>query len=225
MIRAVIFDMFETLITHYETPLYFGREVAADLGIEDAALRPLWDGTETERTIGAMTIDEVVRRIMEENGCYSEELLQKVLQKRVDTKVDCFRHLKEGLIPMLEELKARGVKIAVLSNCYYEEARVIRESRLAPFFDVFCLSCELGMKKPDPAIFKVCLDELRLPAQECLYVGDGGDRELEVAGSLGMQTAQACWYLKEGTYQPCGILDGFTNAMQPGDILGLLDLS
>ena len=32
MIRAVIFDMFETLITHYKCPLYFGAQMAADAG-------------------------------------------------------------------------------------------------------------------------------------------------------------------------------------------------
>lgn len=33
MIRAVIFDMFETLITLYESPIYFGSQIAEDVGI------------------------------------------------------------------------------------------------------------------------------------------------------------------------------------------------
>ena len=33
MIKAVIFDMYETLITHYETPLYFTTQMAADADI------------------------------------------------------------------------------------------------------------------------------------------------------------------------------------------------
>ena len=35
MIRAVIFDMFETLITHYNSPLYFGKQMAEDAGIPE----------------------------------------------------------------------------------------------------------------------------------------------------------------------------------------------
>ena len=30
MIKAVIFDMYETLITHYDSPLYFSMHMAAD---------------------------------------------------------------------------------------------------------------------------------------------------------------------------------------------------
>ena len=33
MIKAVIFDVFETLVTHYNCPLYFGEQIAEDIGI------------------------------------------------------------------------------------------------------------------------------------------------------------------------------------------------
>lgn len=35
MLKAVIFDMYETLITLYESPLYFGTQMALDTGIEE----------------------------------------------------------------------------------------------------------------------------------------------------------------------------------------------
>ncbi len=35
MTQAVIFDMFETLITHYQSPLYFGAQMAMDAGIPE----------------------------------------------------------------------------------------------------------------------------------------------------------------------------------------------
>ena len=39
MIQAVIFDMYETLITHYRSPLYFGAQMAADAGITEEAFQ------------------------------------------------------------------------------------------------------------------------------------------------------------------------------------------
>ena len=42
MIKAVIFDMYETLITHYGCPLYFGRQMAADAGISEEKFQALW---------------------------------------------------------------------------------------------------------------------------------------------------------------------------------------
>lgn len=53
MTRAVIFDMFETLITHYESPLYFGKQIAYNLGIPEKNFQELWRPGEDDRTIGS----------------------------------------------------------------------------------------------------------------------------------------------------------------------------
>ena len=58
MIRAVIFDMYETLSTHYNSPLYFGAEMAQDAGIPKEKFYPLWRGLDHERTIGKLTWEE-----------------------------------------------------------------------------------------------------------------------------------------------------------------------
>lgn len=52
MTRAIIFDMFETLITHYRSPQYFGTQMAEDAGIPADKFQVLWRPTEHERTIG-----------------------------------------------------------------------------------------------------------------------------------------------------------------------------
>jgi len=102
-----------------------------------------------------------------------------------------------ALLPMLSGLKAQGIQIGLITNCFSEEAKLIRESALSSYFDAPCLSYELGVRKPDPTIFHVCLKKLGIPAQNCLYVGDGGSRELETARDLGMQVVQATWYRRE----------------------------
>ena len=63
MIKAVIFDMFETLITHFKSPLYFGKQIAEDMGIPEAKLREIWDPTDYDRTIGKMTLEEVFEKM------------------------------------------------------------------------------------------------------------------------------------------------------------------
>lgn len=42
MIKAVIFDMYETLITLYESPLYFGTQMAEDAGITEEYFQSVW---------------------------------------------------------------------------------------------------------------------------------------------------------------------------------------
>ena len=70
MIKAVIFDMFETLITHYRSPLYFGTQMAEDAGIRREDFQALWEPTESDRSIGKVTFEEVIAMILRENHCY-----------------------------------------------------------------------------------------------------------------------------------------------------------
>lgn len=223
MVKAVIFDMYETLITHFAGPLYFGRQMAEEIGIPEKKFREIWDTTDDDRTIGTLTLEEVVGRILRENGCYSAKLFRTLIEKRIQTKVDCFRHLHVEIHPMLQALKEKGIQIGLISNCYYEEAEVIRESELFPYFDVVCLSCELGVKKPDVLIYEKCMEQLGVAAGECLYVGDGGSRELETAEGIGMKAVQAAWYLKEGTTQPVGRKEEFEQAERPMNVLNYLE--
>ena len=101
------------------------------------------------------------------------------------------------------------------------KAIVIKKSILYPYFDAVCLSCDEGLKKPDPAIYKKCLERLNLAAWDCLYVGDGGSDELEAAKIVGMKTAQAVWYLKEGVGQPSKRKPEFRQLEMPLDILDM----
>lgn len=56
---------------------------------------------------------------------------------------------------------------------------VIKNSIFWDYFDSACISCEIGIKKPDVEIFKKCMKDLKVVAEECIYVGDGGSFKLE----------------------------------------------
>ena len=219
MIKAVIFDMYETLITHFQSPLYFGAQMAVDAGIPERKFQSLWEPTEHDRTIGKMTLEGALENILKENKCYSKELLNQIVQKRIKVKEECFNHIHKEIIPMLQSLKEKGIQVGLISNCFSEEAEVIRKSILFPYFDAVCLSYEQGLKKPDIEIYRRCIEKLNINANECLYVGDGGSFELEAAKSIGMKTVQAVWYLRDGTGQPCGRKADFEQMETPLDIL------
>lgn len=229
MIRGVVFDMYETLITHYhgKSPLYFSPQMAAEAGVPLLRFQEIWRGKECERTIGKMTLEETLTKILKENtGMDGEEIEQKVAQlteKRIMTATDCFRNLHPEILPMLEELKQRNIKIGLISNCFSEEAKVIHESVLAPYFDVMCLSYELGMRKPEPEIYAECARRLGIKASECLYVGDGGSSELEAASAFGMTALQAVWYLCGREDWPMKRKAEFEQAECPMDVLRRID--
>ncbi|MBE5803877.1 MAG: HAD family hydrolase [Clostridiales bacterium] len=222
MIKAVIFDMYETLITLFEAPPYFSAEMAADAGLSAEAFRADWYPSEQDRTLGRLSLEQALTPILVKHGRYSDALLDLMGEKRRAAKRASFDHLHPEILPMLQALQARGIRIGLITNCFLEEAEYIRQSELYPFFHTAMLSCVEGLAKPDRAIFDRCVARLGVSPGECLYVGDGGSHELETARELGMQTAQAAWYLKEGVPQPCGRKHGFTQLEAPMDVLGML---
>lgn len=219
MIKAVIFDMFETLVSLFSCENYPGRKIAADAGIPPEQFFIDWHGTDDDRTCGKKTFEEVIESILKSNNCYTDALFSKIVRKRKKALRDAFACLHPDIIPMLKSLKDISIRIALITNCYLEERDAIRESPLWEYFDVPCLSCECGIMKPDRQIFRLCLDRLGCLPEECLYVGDGGSHELETAGETGMYPLQAVWYLKEGTTQPAGRLPAFESLGSPMDIL------
>jgi putative hydrolase of the HAD superfamily len=89
------------------------------------------------------------------------------------------------------EARAAGVRVAVLSNSLGREPF----DPYAPYhlrgnFDAVVLSAEHGIRKPDPAIFKVALDRLGLPPGQCVFADDTEDNLLP-AHQMGMAVIHA----------------------------------
>ena len=214
--------MFETLVTHYRSGFYFGENIAEDMGISESKFREIWDTTDDDRTIGKLTFEDTIRNIMEVNGVYSEESLKSIVEKRVQCKRKVFTSFDQDILGMLRALRNRGVKIALISNCFSEEVGVIKESVLFPYFDVAMLSYEQGVKKPDPEIYRRAMKALNVEASDCLYVGDGGSHELDAAYEVGMKPLQAKWYLKENNRREVTIFDQFDGLDKPDELLNYI---
>lgn len=228
MIQAVLFDMYETLCTHYNTPLYFGAQIAADCGLAPESFLPLWRDAAREeaRTLGRLTLEDELEEILTRFGLkdphHRRRLIATVCEKRRLCKRQCLHALHPRVLPMLWGLKARGVKLGLISNCYLEEAAEIRAFSGMSCFDDLQLSCEAGLMKPDPAIYHRATAALGVKPEDCLYIGDGGSRELETARSLGMQAAQAVWYILPVPDHPSPLKEGFPQLHDPMDVIGLL---
>ena len=215
--KAVIFDMFETLVTLYSVPRYFGRNIAADLGADIDEFYPLWHETEEARSKGKMNFEESLYWIGERTHYAYPERIPEAVEKRYAFKSESLQKVEYRIVSLLRELKERGYKVALISNCFLEEAEAIHASVLAPCFDVMMLSCEQGVQKPEREIFERCLAELSVAPEDCLYVGDGGSFELETAREFGMKTLQAGWFVKN--QQEDWRKEGFAAATDPGEVL------
>jgi putative hydrolase of the HAD superfamily len=102
-----------------------------------------------------------------------------------------FPHIRETL----ETLKEAGLRVGMVSNTGRTWGRHLRpiQDRLGigRFFDVRVFSDEVGVRKPDPAIFRAALTGLGLPPERVVHVGD--DVDADVAGAKRIRM-RAVWF-------------------------------
>ncbi len=97
--------------------------------------------------------------------------------------------LLPGRAELLSRLAAQGVESHVLSN-YPEWYQFMKEKlELELYFERFFISCHLGMRKPDPEIYKTVLKELECAPEEVLFIDDRLVN-CQAAAQLGMLTIQ-----------------------------------
>ncbi len=221
MIKAVIFDMFETLVTLFEGKTYFGEDIAADVGVDPNLFRKEWHSIENERSTGVYTIEQGLEIVLKRLGAYSEENVRLAADKRKENLEDTFSGVPEESIRLLEELKKRGIKVGLITNTFSDERDFIKNSKLFPFFDVALISYEQGICKPDLELYNKMTKLLDVEADECLYVGDGGSKELFAAREAGMHPVQCTWFHDRAfePHIPCPILDEFEHADHQLDVL------
>ena len=121
MIKAVIFDMYSTLVTLFGVGCehYFSGDMATDADVTPEEFRKVWRKTEDARTCGEITSKEALADTLKELGRYSDALLEKIYQKRVTSKQRAFQqeYIYPEIFLMLDELKEKGIKIGLISNC------------------------------------------------------------------------------------------------------------
>jgi putative hydrolase of the HAD superfamily len=106
---------------------------------------------------------------------------------------------------LLEALRARGLKLALVSNTASPEwllRPVLERQGVSERVDVIVLSSEVGKRKPHPAIFQRALSELGVAPDEALFVGDRLDADIYGASRLGIKTVQALWFRADDEASP-----------------------
>jgi putative hydrolase of the HAD superfamily len=93
----------------------------------------------------------------------------------------------EDAAPALDALRARGVRLAVISNFDGRLEGLLGELGLAAYFDAIHLSTRLGAEKPDPAIFRAALQFHGVEPERALHVGDRVEADVDGAIAAGMR--------------------------------------
>jgi putative hydrolase of the HAD superfamily len=89
-------------------------------------------------------------------------------------------------LALAREIKAHGVRTAILSNIPHDLLAEVRKFSWLDEFEVKIWSCELGIVKPDPAIYRTCLEALGCEPGRTLFFDDRPNN-VEAARELGME--------------------------------------
>jgi putative hydrolase of the HAD superfamily len=89
-------------------------------------------------------------------------------------------------LPVLQEMKARGLKTGLISNVGQEIDSYCEELGFASYLDFKVTSFEVGYDKPRPEIFQLALDKAGIKACDSLFIGDQYDQDIVGARGVGM---------------------------------------
>jgi epoxide hydrolase-like predicted phosphatase len=91
----------------------------------------------------------------------------------------------EAMIDGVRAARAAGVRTGLLSNSWGDD-RYPRK-QLTELFDAWVISGEVGIRKPDPAIYQLAAERLGLAPEQCVFVDDLPGN-LKPARAIGMAT-------------------------------------
>jgi putative hydrolase of the HAD superfamily len=179
--RAVVFDLWDTLVDF--DPVVgraFQDQVAVRLGRDPDEFAALWFEGRAKRESGTL------REYLLELGA-PEDLVDEL----VNLRRDLTRRLlapRPGAVETLGELRAQGRRVGLMTVCSEDVPDVWSETPFVDLFDAAVFSCSVGMRKPDPRIYRLACHELGVEHNEAMFVGDGANDELAGAERVGMRS-------------------------------------
>ncbi|MDQ7824713.1 MAG: HAD family hydrolase [Candidatus Eremiobacteraeota bacterium] len=192
MIKAFLIDLFDTLVYIDEEPyLAFRDEMARALGIECGEFRKVWRARTPDRFLGKIRdTGEMLAMVGAHFGVSVADGIKERLVLEERERLLSYSHLYPGVMEALGAIRSEGFKTALVSNASNNSLFIAEHLGLVPCFDTLVISCELGVSKPDPAIYREALSRLRIGPDEALFIGDGACEELDGAHRLGIYTAR-----------------------------------
>lgn len=95
-------------------------------------------------------------------------------------------HIFPDVMPALDELRSRGLKIGAVSNWVWQLPELMHSLKLVSHFDFIAASARVGFEKPHPEIFRYALREAGVRPEEAIHVGDHLDADVSGAQGMGI---------------------------------------
>ena len=221
-IEAVVFDLYDTLAyLDGQVIRDTRRELAEIAQVDTQAFMDQWRDTAWERMLGVLgDLDQQIALMLGRLGAHVTPDLVARLVKLENAAWHDAVHLYPQTLPLLRELRQRGYRLGLLSNCSCQAGAVVSALGLEALMDELVLSCEVGLAKPDRAIFEHACRALDVTLERTMFVADGAFGELDAATDLGMVAVKIEQAHQSGDY---GTSERYRHCVTSLDeVLGLL---
>jgi putative hydrolase of the HAD superfamily len=202
MIKAVFFDLYQTLVHYQPSQEELEAKALQNLGITvtaEALRRPILTANEfiyqqiAGRPLSRRSREEVMALYSEYQQIVIKEAGIKADQKIVMALLGMMQQAKMDLVlfddvpAVLDDLKKRDLKLGLISNVERDMTATLTKLGLASKLDVVVTSQDAGFTKPQPEIFQYALKRAGVQPAEAVYVGDQYQVDIGGAKNAGMQ--------------------------------------
>lgn len=214
MIKLCIFDLDGTVLDTVHTIAYYGNLALSKNGIE-----PI-DEKEYNYFAGNGAVN-LIKRMLRFRNALTDAVFQQVFadyNAAYNANTTYLTAPFEGIKEALDAIKARGIKIAILSNKpHFATCGVISSLFGSGYFDCVYGQREGVPLKPDPTAVYQVIEEMNVTPGDCLYIGDTGT-DMETGKNAKLCTVGVLWgfrdkeeLLQNGAdfiiEKPCQLLD------------------
>jgi putative hydrolase of the HAD superfamily len=196
MIKAVFFDMYQTLVRYQPSQEELEARALGSLGINvttEALHRPVFNANEfiyqqmAQRPLSRRSREETAALYTEYQRMVVKEAGLKVDEKIILRLLGMMQQAKMGLVlfddvlPALDSLKKRKLTLGLISNIERDMTAALDKLGLSPRLDIVVTSQDAGFTKPHREIFEYAIKQAGVSPAETVYVGD--QYQVDVVGS------------------------------------------
>jgi putative hydrolase of the HAD superfamily len=146
--------------------------MASLCGLSMETFRLLYARDRLELDRGTLTAERYWGRILQEAGVASSpELIERI--EREDALG--WMRVNQKVVDWSGELRGAGYRTAILSNMPTDKLAFMRASGRMGWignFEAVIFSCDVALVKPEPAIYRLCLEMLSVTPGECIFLDD-----------------------------------------------------
>ncbi len=208
MIEAALFDLGDTLI-HFETwrarkfldaATTPAHEKLCELGLSPPTFARYrkkihWQFVRAfiwSRIIGReVRLVHTIEKAHDRMGMRLDDQHMAALMRGCTPAIQSYFSTDDDAVAVIRELHESGIKLGLVSNTFFPGFaidEVLRHEGLLEFFPIRVYSSEARYMKPHPKIFRAALDQIGVPAEKTIYIGDRINKDVKGSARVGMKS-------------------------------------